>query len=326
MMLAAINPTIAIAVPVALGVVAVYFLLPKPRVAPLVVGVAFGIAALVTGGMFLVREAAGAHWVEAILFYSFSALTLIGGVLLVTNRNPARGAVSFTLVILSVCGLFLLLGAPFLMAGTIIIYAGAIIVTFLFVIMLSHQHGPSNADARTREPLLSCIAGGLLLAVLLGVIGGNYDSTGIDAVIAAAENVGPNAELSSVREAIRSVPSPGLKNRLEILEDEATVRINRAETPDAKSEELIKFRKALAFAKNHVGDAVPPDYLTLSAWSGQPANKSVEGRLPAGNVAAIGRSLYSDYVLGVELAGTLLLVATIGAIAITRRSATRAPA
>ena len=48
-------------------------------------------------------------------------------------------------MILATCGLFLLLAAPFLMAATIIIYAGAIIVTFLFVLMLSQQQGPSDS-------------------------------------------------------------------------------------------------------------------------------------------------------------------------------------
>ena len=58
---------------------------------------------------------------------------------------------SFALVVLSSCGLFLLQAAPFLMAATIIVYAGAIVVTFLFVIMLAHQEGPSDADYRSRE-------------------------------------------------------------------------------------------------------------------------------------------------------------------------------
>ena len=92
---------------------------------------------------------------ETILFYVFSAIAIVVGVLLVTQRNPARAALSFALVVLSTCGLFLLLAAPFLMAATIIIYAGAIIVTFLFVLMLAQQEGFSDADDRSREPLLA---------------------------------------------------------------------------------------------------------------------------------------------------------------------------
>src|SRR5262249_31487678 len=65
---------------------------------------------------------------------------------------------------------------PFLMAATIIIYAGAIIVTFLFVIMLAQQEGLSDADARSREPLLSTLTGFVLLGALLYVIRSGSDS------------------------------------------------------------------------------------------------------------------------------------------------------
>ena len=56
------------------------------------------------------------------------------------------------------------------MAATIIVYAGAIIVTFLFVIMLAQQVGPSDADARSREPFLATLTGFLLLAALIYVL------------------------------------------------------------------------------------------------------------------------------------------------------------
>ena len=69
------------------------------------------------------------------------------------QRNPARGAIAFAFVILNTCGLFLLLAAPFLMAATVIIYAGAIIVTFLFVLMLSNVRSVSDENDRSREPL-----------------------------------------------------------------------------------------------------------------------------------------------------------------------------
>ena len=108
--------------------------------------------------------------VGSVLFWLFSAGALGFGTVLVVQRNPARGAIAFAFVILSTCGLFLLLAAPFLMAATIIIYAGAIIVTFLFVLMLSQTGGPSDENDRSREPLLGALAGfafaGLVLFTL----------------------------------------------------------------------------------------------------------------------------------------------------------------
>jgi NADH-quinone oxidoreductase subunit J len=74
-----------------------------------------------------------------ILFYVFAALTLLCGVLVVTNpfsRNPVTSAMFLVLTIISMAGLFVLLHAFFLAAVQIIVYAGAVIVLFLFVIML----------------------------------------------------------------------------------------------------------------------------------------------------------------------------------------------
>ncbi len=55
------------------------------------------------------------------------------------------------------------------MAATIIIYAGAIVVTFLFVLMLAQQTGLDDADMRSREPLLASLTGFVLLGALLYV-------------------------------------------------------------------------------------------------------------------------------------------------------------
>ena len=71
---------------------------------------------------------------------------------MITSRNPVYAALWFALATLSTCGLFLLQSAPFLAAATIIVYAGAIIVTFLFVIMLAQQAGATVYDQRSRQP------------------------------------------------------------------------------------------------------------------------------------------------------------------------------
>src|ERR1700722_1163027 len=118
--------------PLVLGAIALYLLLPKPRKRPVVFGASLGVLAVVLGGILLFRYGL-APLPERVLFWCFSMLAILGGGAMLTQRNPARAAISFTLVVMNVCGLFLLQGAPFLMAATIIIYAGAIIVTFLFV-------------------------------------------------------------------------------------------------------------------------------------------------------------------------------------------------
>ena len=77
--------------------------------------------------------------VEDIFFYVFAALTLLCAILVVANpfsRNPVTSAMFLVLTIISMSGLFLLLHAFFLAAVQILVYAGAVMVLFLFVIML----------------------------------------------------------------------------------------------------------------------------------------------------------------------------------------------
>jgi NADH-quinone oxidoreductase subunit J len=71
-----------------------------------------------------------------IAFYVFSALTLLCGGMVVLKRNPVTSAMFLVLCIVSLAGLFVLLQAFFLAAVQILVYAGAVIVLFLFVIML----------------------------------------------------------------------------------------------------------------------------------------------------------------------------------------------
>jgi len=85
------------------------------------------------------------------LFYIFAALTLLCGLLVVFNpfsRNPVTSAMFLVLTIISMSGLFVLLQAYFLAAVQILVYAGAVIVLFLFVIML--MEGQEEARQRYR--------------------------------------------------------------------------------------------------------------------------------------------------------------------------------
>ena len=119
-----------IALPALLGAAAIALLLPRPRGVPGLTGAVMAGAALLAALWFLIRG--GGANPETVLFYSFAGIAITAGGLLVTQRNPARAALSFALVVLATCGLFLLQAAPFLAAATIIVYAGAIVVTFLF--------------------------------------------------------------------------------------------------------------------------------------------------------------------------------------------------
>jgi NADH-quinone oxidoreductase subunit J len=82
-----------------------------------------------------------------VYFWVCAASAVVGALSTVAARNPIRGAMGLLLLILSVAGLFLPLHAQFLAAVQLIVYAGAIVVLFLFVIMLL---GPSSATPPDR--------------------------------------------------------------------------------------------------------------------------------------------------------------------------------
>jgi NADH:ubiquinone oxidoreductase subunit 6 (subunit J) len=325
-----------------LGAAAVYYLLPQPRRLRWRRGTVLGALALVLGGVLLV----GTHTLspETVLFYSFSALAIISGCLLVTQHNPARAALSFALVVLSTCGLFLLLAAPFLMAATIIIYAGAIVVTFLFVIMLAQQIGLSSADIRSREPLLATITGFVLLGALIYVIGLSYGTGEIDKLQQRAQKAADQTNATDINRLVvkgadgedlfRSYKETFLSHGWTDLRDQ--VEIEEFKWPEANlKDDAATMKGALANlvaigaqARNRLGCLQPPGNTLMSNLSGPPPavplkdlRRDAAGQpvLPAENAAYLGKSLFTDYLLPVELAGTLLLVATVGAIAIAYR-------
>jgi NADH-quinone oxidoreductase subunit J len=95
-------------------------------------------------------------------FYLAAMLALVGALGVVLAKNPIRGAMGLLLMILSIAGLFLALHAEFLAAVQLIVYAGAIVVLFLFVIMLLGPSAVAPSDHRGRIPR---IAGAALYAV-----------------------------------------------------------------------------------------------------------------------------------------------------------------
>ena len=106
--------------------------------------------------------------VEDVLFYVFAALTLLCAVLVVANpfsRNPVTSAMFLVLTIISMSGLFLLLHAFFLAAVQIIVYAGAVIVLFVFVIMLLDL----KEEQRRKIKLFSLVAGLVSVGIVVSI-------------------------------------------------------------------------------------------------------------------------------------------------------------
>lgn len=110
---------------------------------------------------------------QELMFYIFAALTLICGLLVVANpfsRNPVTSAMFLVLTILSMAGLFVLLHAFFLAAVQILVYAGAVIVLFLFVIMLLDLREETARRIKKAGLVLGLASAAGVFAIFINVI------------------------------------------------------------------------------------------------------------------------------------------------------------
>jgi NADH-quinone oxidoreductase subunit J len=81
-----------------------------------------------------------------IVFFVLAALSVIGAISLILQKHPIHSALSLIVVMVSLAGLYLLLGAEFVAAVQIIVYGGAIMVLFVFVIMLLNAGAEEHTD------------------------------------------------------------------------------------------------------------------------------------------------------------------------------------
>lgn len=336
------NPLLQLLLAAALGGLGVFLLLPRPRGRWVPGGVALVLCGVGVLAGFLINRFAQpistpdgrqVDWVGSGLFWLFSAGAVVFGITLVVQRNPARGAIAFAFVILSTCGLFLLLAAPFLMAATIIIYAGAIIVTFLFVLMLSNVRTASDENDRSREPLLGTLAGFAFLGLVLFTLHDAEATPGgsPEPPLTAKER----AKLSEALTKLDKARDPEKAAEFSANVDEANALINDVLLDSGGTVEqrlaltgteprvsvFLKQTEALKKANNKIIDAKTPVEKSAAVDALRPELLVYlgNGNLPARNVANLGAVIYSEHLLAVEMAGTLLLVATIGAVAIAGR-------
>ena len=107
----------------------------------------------------------------SILFYLIAALILGATVAAVTRRNMVYAVIYLVLSFFGTAMLFFLLGAPFLAALEVIIYAGAIMVLFLFIIMMIHTEEKSGTFFPNRQLLPALALGGAYLAAFAVLVG-----------------------------------------------------------------------------------------------------------------------------------------------------------
>jgi NADH-quinone oxidoreductase subunit J len=132
-----------------------------------------------------------------ILFYVFAALTLLCGVLVIANpfsRNPVTSAMFLVLALASLAGLFVLLHAFFLAAIQILVYAGAVMVLFLFVIMLLDL----KEEERRKIKSFSLVGGLVSVGAIAAIFVKSLLTTKAGAGLPAPTAVGDTATLGTM--------------------------------------------------------------------------------------------------------------------------------
>jgi NADH-quinone oxidoreductase subunit J len=182
------SPILAPALIMVLAVVAgggTVLLLPSRRPKELR---AVGAFVLLTGFLILAATLVGFAAKQpgggmGVYFWVFSSIALFGAVRVITHPRPVYSALYFVLTIFASAGIFVLLWAEFMAAALVIIYAGAILITYVFVIMLAASSTTPGAkvgkggndvlteyDLVSREPFVAAAVGFSLMGVLLFVV------------------------------------------------------------------------------------------------------------------------------------------------------------
>jgi NADH-quinone oxidoreductase subunit J len=219
------------------AVLGVWLLLPTRLRAGRLLG---SVLVALAGALFAFDLPLLGNWVDQGVFWLLALITLGAAVAMIASYSPVYSAIWFALSLLGTAGLFLFQGAQFLGVATVVVYAGAIVVTFLFVIMLAQPEGQASYDRITwggLPKILGVLTAGGLVGVLTFLLGR--------------------------------------------LKDIAT-------------------------------QPVTADMLAAT----QSNLRTTSGILAEKHMANLGRHLFAEHLISVELAGTLLLVALVGAVAI----------
>jgi len=228
----------------------------------------------------------------SVYFYGFSGLALLSAVRMITHPRPVYSALYFIASVLSTSGLYLLLSAEFMAFALIIIYAGAILITYLFVIMLATQApgGPGEddtapEDAESREPAIAAGAGFVLLAALSTML------------FAGASRM----------------PAPG-----ELIDDARLAEMPRRVETVLRDRGLLEPGEVLTRAEPGVVQMTDRVVVAEDGFGGSRL-VALPSDLVLRNTEAVGVNLLREHPGTIEIAGVILLMAMLGATVLARK-------
>ncbi|TVQ50660.1 MAG: hypothetical protein EA377_14130 [Phycisphaerales bacterium] len=283
-----------------LGAVALYMLLRPRNVSWKIIGTLLGFAAF---GWFLAEMPAVLAPDEegrpGFFYLVFSLISIGCAVRMITHSKPVYSALYFVLIVLSSAAMFLLLAAEFMAFALVIIYAGAILITYMFVLMLAQQSptaddptGQPEYDRMAREPAAAAIVGFILLAML-----GNMATDGV-------ESVG-EPRVTADRAALEAVMDLNLMPL--DLEEIVAERYPDAVIDWDDNREAVVIMDDRPMVRLIPEGATSPEFFELSLDDAP------------GNVQRVGLALVAVFPVSLELAGIILLLAMFGAVVLARR-------
>lgn len=292
----------------AVGAVGLCLALPRRGRTPAALGAV--VAGVAAGAVLLALTLKNPAHAPNIYFYLFAAVALGSALRVITHPKPVYAALYFILTIIASAGLYLLLAAEFVSFALIIVYAGAILITYLFVIMLASQsptedqdRGEAEYDTTAREPVAASVVGFMLLAGL-----GSFAFRGA-------------AQLPETVVAVEELPA---KSHLLATGPEARDASVLASMPPRLRQDLMDaglMHGSDEFVRDDKGAIV----LDLASRTVQIRSEGIVKTvsLPAGsaprNVESVGFNLLKDHPGSIEIAGVILLMAMLGAVVLSRK-------
>jgi NADH-quinone oxidoreductase subunit J len=134
---------------------------------------------------------------QAIFFYLFAAIAVASAFMVIASRNPVHSVLFLILAFFNAAGLFILLGAEFLAMLLVVVYVGAVMVLFLFVVMMLDVDFVEMRQGFLQYLPVGALVGIILLAELLLVLGGWVISPDIAGHTAAPAPA--SADVSNIR-------------------------------------------------------------------------------------------------------------------------------
>ncbi|OGA15614.1 MAG: NADH:ubiquinone oxidoreductase subunit J, partial [Betaproteobacteria bacterium RIFCSPLOWO2_02_FULL_65_20] len=112
--------------------------------------------------------------IETIVFYFFAAVLVFAALRVITARNPVVAALHLVLAFVTAAGIWLLLRAEFLAIALVLVYVGAVMVLFLFVVMMLDINLERLREGFWGNLPLALTVGGLMVVEMIVVLGGRY--------------------------------------------------------------------------------------------------------------------------------------------------------